>query len=418
MDRIIVYPGSIPLDTDLLGTNRNTMIALNALIQATLGNVPIVDGLAVTPTTPGSFNVQVAPGSITQLTSLDSAPYGTLGPDGQDACMKMGINIAPTFLTLPPPSQAGTSIAYLIEASFQESDVGAAVLAYYNAANPAQSLLGPVGTGVAQPTLRTQRVALQAVAGAPAATGTQVAPAAASGWIAIAAVTVNAGDTQIAAGAITMLAATPRALWKLPYIRPGFCAVQVFTASTIFTIPAGVNRAKITVIGAGGAGGSHQTLPSGGGGAGGRAISFIDYLAPGTQIPVTIGPGGAPLASGSYGAGGPGGTSSFGTIVSASGGQGGSGGTALADSAGGGGGFGVGGDINDAGAWGTDSIAVAGRGGDGGGPGGGRGSSGLAQGIAAPGYGGGGGGGGASAPSGGAGAQGGYGGPGLVIMEF
>ena len=33
MDRNIVYPGSIPLDTDLLTVNRNTMIALGYLAQ-------------------------------------------------------------------------------------------------------------------------------------------------------------------------------------------------------------------------------------------------------------------------------------------------------------------------------------------------------------------------------------------------
>ena len=37
MDRTIVYPGSIPLDTDLLRLNRNTMVALGALMKAVLG---------------------------------------------------------------------------------------------------------------------------------------------------------------------------------------------------------------------------------------------------------------------------------------------------------------------------------------------------------------------------------------------
>ena len=32
MDRTIVYPGSIPLDTDLLRLNRNTMVALGAVM--------------------------------------------------------------------------------------------------------------------------------------------------------------------------------------------------------------------------------------------------------------------------------------------------------------------------------------------------------------------------------------------------
>ena len=45
MDRNIVYPGSIPLDTDLLATNRNAMVALGALMRAVLGPAPVIDGL-------------------------------------------------------------------------------------------------------------------------------------------------------------------------------------------------------------------------------------------------------------------------------------------------------------------------------------------------------------------------------------
>jgi hypothetical protein len=47
MDRNIVYPGSVPLDTDLLTINRNTMVALGSLMQAVLGSGPLVDGLTV-----------------------------------------------------------------------------------------------------------------------------------------------------------------------------------------------------------------------------------------------------------------------------------------------------------------------------------------------------------------------------------
>ena len=34
MDRTIVYPGSIPLDTDILSGNRNALIAIGYLAQA------------------------------------------------------------------------------------------------------------------------------------------------------------------------------------------------------------------------------------------------------------------------------------------------------------------------------------------------------------------------------------------------
>ena len=71
MDRNIVYPGSIPLDTDLLNINRNNMVALGYLAQAVLGTSIVVDGLACAPTTPASLTVVVGPGSITQAHQPD-----------------------------------------------------------------------------------------------------------------------------------------------------------------------------------------------------------------------------------------------------------------------------------------------------------------------------------------------------------
>jgi hypothetical protein len=419
MDRIIVYPGSIPLDTDLLNTNRNAMIALGALMQVALGAAPVVEGLGVEPTSPASMNAQVAPGSITQTVPLDANPYGTLGSDTADPSVKMGINIAPTFLTLAAPTVTGTSITYLVEAGFSEVDENPVALPYYNPANPSQPWIGPGGNGVAQATLRAERAAIQLKTGVAAPTGTQVAPAVDPGWIGLATITVNYGDTQILSGAIDALPTVPRALFKLASLRPGFVAVQPFRSSGLFTVPNGVGVAKVTVIGGGGAGGQHVSLPSGGGGAGGRAIRFVSGLVPGSQIPVTVGAGGGALAPGDYDQGGGGGTSSFGTFVSATGGQGGGGGTVLASCAGGPGGFGVGGDINDSGSYGTDGIMLTGKGGDGGGPGGGRGTSSLTPGIDGQGYGGGAGGGGSSSPGGtGTGAPGGNGASGLVIVEY
>ena len=49
MDRNLVYPGSIPLDTDVLNLNRSTMVAIGYLAQATLGTTTVVDGLSLHP---------------------------------------------------------------------------------------------------------------------------------------------------------------------------------------------------------------------------------------------------------------------------------------------------------------------------------------------------------------------------------
>lgn len=130
MDRIIVYPGAIPLDTDMLNTNVNTMVALHALISATLGTNAAVDGLAVNATTPASMQITVSPGSITQYGVLDATPYGSLPADLTDPVVKMANLLAPTNFTLTAPTTAGTSMAYLVEASFSELDEDPVVLPY------------------------------------------------------------------------------------------------------------------------------------------------------------------------------------------------------------------------------------------------------------------------------------------------
>lgn len=194
----------------------------------------------------------------------------------------------------------------------------------------------------------------------------------------------------------------------------GMSRMQVFTSSGTFTVPDGVTRVRVTVIGGGGAGGYNSTYASGGGGSGGRAIKTITGLVPGATVAVTVGAGG--VSPGTAGSGGNGGVSSFGAYCSASGGTGGGGGTGAAN-AGGGPGVGSGGDLNDYGAYGTDGLQFGpgapstGCGGAGGGPGGGRGTSGFVTGVSANGYGGGGGG-------GGSGASGGAGKSGLVIVEY
>jgi len=416
MDRSIVYPGAIPLDSDMLNVNRNAMVALGALAQAVLGTSTVFDGLAVAPTTPASMQITVGPGSITQLTTVDQNAYGSLAADTSDALVKMGVNLAATSFTLTAPTTTGQSIAYLLEAAFLESDVTPVVLPYYNAANPSVPYLGPANTGTAQNTQRIQRVQFQLKAGSPATTGTQVTPSVDAGWSGLSVITVAYGQTQVTGSNIAPFSQAPVIAYKLPNLRPGFSSLQAFTSSGSFTVPAGVTRLRVNVIGGGGAGGSSSVGPGGGGGAGGSALTILTGLTPGSIIPVTVGAGGT-ASSGSTG--GAGGTSSFGTYISATGGSGGLGGTTYGPMAGGAGGAGVGGTVNNSGSYGTDCILSAARGGDGGGPGNGRGTTGALTGYAGQGYGGGGGGGGSNSTVGsGSGALGGNGGAGLVTVEF
>jgi hypothetical protein len=193
MDRNLVYPGSIPLDTDLLSLNRNAMIGMGYLAQAVLGTSTVVDGLICSPTTPASLTVTVGPGSIIQLSVVDALAFGSLPADNTDPLVKMGINLSPTNFTLGAPSTSGQSINYLIEAAFQESDSNPIVLPYYNAANPTQPYSGPGNSGVPQNTLRAQRVQLQLRSGAPANTGSQLTPPVDNGWVGLYQITVGYG---------------------------------------------------------------------------------------------------------------------------------------------------------------------------------------------------------------------------------
>jgi len=189
-------------------------------------------------------------------------------------------------------------------------------------------------------------------------------------------------------------------------------SAQLFTASGTFTIPNGITRVKVTLVGGGGGAGGGQddgctNEAGGGGGGGGTATKWFTSLTPGNTLTVTRGAGGAGSTYNSSSYGVTGGTSSVSsgtetiTTVSATGGAGGQFG-ATGGGAGGAGGTGSGGDLNPSGGGGS-------KGGVGGGSslGGGGGAPSGAGGL----YGGGGGGGNTSG-TGGAGANG------IVFFEW
>jgi hypothetical protein len=358
MDRNIVYPGSIPLDTDLLTVNRNAMIGIGFLAQAVLGTSTVVDGLICQPTNPPSLNIVVGPGSMTQFGMVDVAAYGSIPADTADLVVKMGINMSATEFSLTAPSSVGQSLIYLVEGSFLEADSDPVVLPYYNASNPVQTFSGPANNGATQNTLRIQRVQLQVKAGVPANTGSQITPAVDAGWAGLYQITLSYGQTQIGVANIAVVPTAPFLGWKLPSLRPGFgSGVQTFNSSGNFYVPAGVTQVEVEIWG-GGAGSfaSVPGLPSGGGSGGGYARKLVTGLTPGQSLPVTVGAGGAGGTVGGAAAQ-PGGTSSFGQVVSATGGslnylasttQPQNGGTPP--------GVGVGGDVNFTGSAGTAAI--------------------------------------------------------------
>jgi hypothetical protein len=196
-----------------------------------------------------------------------------------------------------------------------------------------------------------------------------------------------------------------------------FRGIQVYdTPGThTWTVPDGVTKAWVTVVGGGGEGGKGNAQGERGGGGGGGAWSqkLVDLTGT-TSVPITVGAGAAGRSVNSGTDGLPGGTSSFGTVISCTGGGGGLG----ASNGGGTPGVATGGDINFGGSWGNDGIksgttdnARSAGTGQGGGQFGGRGSVNSATDATGPGGGGGGCPGGTTNTTGG-------GGNGLVLIQW
>jgi hypothetical protein len=126
----------------------------------------------------------------------------------------------------------------------------------------------------------------------------------------------------------------------------GFANMQVFPSSGTFTVPSGITKVKVTVVGGGGNGAastssgtiSITSTGGGGGGGGGTAIEIISGLTPLSTVSVTVG--------------GAAGTSSFGAFCSATGGGNASG------ISGGNGGAGSGGNLDIGGADGGNGNTI------------------------------------------------------------
>lgn len=244
-------------------------------------------------------------------------------------------------------------------------------------------------------------------------------------------------NSSVGAGSYVLLFCTAGALQVAPATKSqhalqlGQKGVSRFTTSGSFTVPAGVTTLYASGCAAGGGGaGTGPTTGSniGGGGGGGAGQSIIRQaftVTPGQIITITIGAAGA--AGLINNAGGTGGNTVIGSLITLTGGNGGlaNSGPSTSSSAGGSGGAGF-----PQGSSGTDSQnsqgggAMGGAGascpfGGGGGSVKGNGSTLAAPGTAASGFGSGGGGcGGINSNTTATGNIGGIGAPGLVILEW
>ncbi|KAF1009473.1 MAG: hypothetical protein GAK28_00111 [Luteibacter sp.] len=323
MDRKIVYPGQIPLETDLLGTNQSVMVALGKLMGAIFGTGGAVNGLTVGPNTPAALNVVVAPGEIYQLMNLEATAYSSLPADNAHTLVKQGILLDPVTLACAAPPTAGFSVNYLIEATYSDSDTNNTTLPYYNASNPSQAYSGPNNSGAQQATTRAGIVQLQVKSGVAAATGTQTTPAVDNGFIALAVVTVANGQTTITSANI--VGANTNQITSSPISIGRLITTRVFSTPGTFTYNPSPGtrlvRAKVQGSGAAGSGtvacGASQVALGGGGSAGSYCESWITSGFSGLSVVVGA-PGVAVLGS----SGGNGGSSSFGGLMLAPGGIG------------------------------------------------------------------------------------------------
>lgn len=242
MDRKLVYPGSIPLETDVLLTNKNAMLGIGLLAESLLGTATQYYGLNVLPTPVPSLAVSVHRGVVYQQMAADAAAFSSL-PADPTPLVKQGVLLTAQTLNLVAPTTAGYAVNYLIQAAASDVDSDAAVLPYYNAANPTQAFAGPGNGGLAQPTTRKCVANISALAGAAAPAGSQTTPAPSAGYIGIAVVTVNYGDTAVAAGAIVDYPGTPRIGGTVSYApidSPNLSGVP-----TAPTAPAGTDSSQV-----------------------------------------------------------------------------------------------------------------------------------------------------------------------------
>jgi hypothetical protein len=196
------------MDTDLLSTNKNVLVALGHMLQDMIGTSTLFSGLGCVPTSPAGMTVNVNPGRAYSYQVTDAGAYSSLLADSR-MLVKQGILLDAVNFSCPAPTTAGFSINYLVQGAFQEVDAGAQVLPFYNAAQPSQAYSGPNGTGASSNTYRDNTVQLSLKAGTAATTGSQVTPTPDAGFSGLWVVTVAYGASTITSGNISQYTGAP-----------------------------------------------------------------------------------------------------------------------------------------------------------------------------------------------------------------
>jgi hypothetical protein len=221
MNRQIVYTGQLPLSGQELKGSKSIMKAIGQLVNDAMLSVAspaLLSGLSLVPTSPASMSLTLNPGTVYQAGQIDYVTtagvgaltaYGSLAADAT-AIILQGIAAAAQNITgFTAPGTTGQSTNFLVEFQVQTQDGTLLGLNYYNSANPQVPLIGPAGAGTQQATERSTVLAVQVLAGSPAATGSQVTPSITSGWLPGYVVTVAFGQTTVLAGNIAVAAGAP-----------------------------------------------------------------------------------------------------------------------------------------------------------------------------------------------------------------
>ena len=220
MDRVIVYDAEVPATLDVLNSGKAAMVGVAFHSAAMFGpsTVPpvmtpgtVIQGLAATPTVPtADMNINIAPGAVYQLDTVDATAYGDI-PIDSHIITKQGILYTATKLLVAPPTlTAGQSVNILVELQLTDVDDTSTVVQYYNPSNPASPLWGSnfaatQALGTPQNTTRNNRCTVQLKNGTAATTGSQTTPATDSGFIGLYVITVPFGYTQILSTYLTSL---------------------------------------------------------------------------------------------------------------------------------------------------------------------------------------------------------------------
>ncbi|BCZ76156.1 hypothetical protein [Komagataeibacter phage phiKX2] len=190
MDRQIVYPAQIPLDSDQLNAQRNAYVGLGQLAAMAYGwGTVSASGFACTP---GSgLALVVAPGSLLAPGVVDASAYGTLSAVGS-ALVRQYVSRDPVTLTVP-----GAGATYTVYVTPATVDTDDTVLPFYNAADPSVTYAGADNSGKTAPTVRQDLAQLGIGATVP------------SGAYPLWTITVPAGATSITAAMIVQASGAP-----------------------------------------------------------------------------------------------------------------------------------------------------------------------------------------------------------------